>query len=309
MKVFVFEFVTGGGYAGQALPEFLPDGETLWRALIDDLIAVDGVEVLTLRDERLPQPDQDRVHIVTTVADRFEDDFHYCLMSADAVWIVAPEEKDLLETLNRDVLHAGKRLLGCRPEAVRVAASKYVTARQLGSAGIAVAPTYSSPYLIVEDGPVVAKPDKGADCQDILYFANLTTAEEWVLRHGGAGFVFQRFISGDYLSLSLLCHENNSQLLSVNRQHIGLENDGLRFLGVTPDALPDADGRYADLARKVVSAIPGLWGYVGIDLVDTDFGSVILEVSPRVTVSYAGLRAALNVNPAEKVLSLPDIQA
>jgi len=307
MKVFVFEFATGGGYAGQALPEFLPDGETMWRALVDDLIAVDGVEVLTLRDERLPQPDQDGVHIVVTGADRFEDDFRHCLMSADAVWIVAPEEEDLLETLNRDVLQAGKRLLGCRPEAVRIAASKYATAQQLGSAGIAIAPTYSSPYLMVEDGPVVAKPDKGAGCQDTLYFANLTAAEEWLLPHGGTGFVFQHFLWGDHLSLSLLCHENSSQLLSVNRQHIGLENDRLRFLGVTPDALPDTDGRYADLARKVVSAIPGLWGYVGIDLIDTDFGPVILEVNPRVTVSYAGLRAALDFNPAEKVLSLPHL--
>jgi len=35
MKVFVFEFVTGGGYAGQALPDFLGDGELMWRALID----------------------------------------------------------------------------------------------------------------------------------------------------------------------------------------------------------------------------------------------------------------------------------
>ncbi|MDP1646269.1 MAG: ATP-grasp domain-containing protein [Thiobacillus sp.] len=309
MKVFVFEFVTGGGFAGKALPEFLPDGEVIWQALVGDLSAIAGVEVLTLRDSRLPHPGMNKVQIITTEASRFEEDYQYCLAMSDAVWPVAPEEAGILESLNLGVLNAGKRLLGCQPEAVRIASSKFATAQQLSRAGIEIAPTYTSPYLMAAKGPVVAKPDDGAGCQDTLYFSNLTAAEEWTLAQGGTGFVFQHFLSGDNLSLSLLCHEkNSSQLLSVNRQHISLENGRLRFHGVVINALPDPDGRYADLAQQVVSAIPGLWGYVGIDLIETEDGPVILEVNPRATVSYAGLRSVLSFNPAEKVLSLPDSQ-
>ena len=95
-------------------------------------------------------------------------------------------------------------------------------------------------------------------------------------------------------------------MLSVNRQHIRLEEGRLHFQGVTTNALPDPDQRYADLALRVGTAIPGLWGYVGIDLIDTEAGPVVLEVNPRVTVSYAGLHAMLGFNPAGKIMALPD---
>lgn len=307
MNVFVFEFVTGGGFAGKALPEFLPDGEAIWQALVDDLSAIEGVDVLTLRDCRLPRPAMSKVQIINTEAGRFEDDYQHCLAMSDAVWPVAPEGAGILESLNRGILDAGKRLLGCQPEAVHIAASKYATAQQLNCAGIAMVPTFTSPFLMVAKGPVVAKPDDGAGCQDTLYFYTQAAAEEWTLDQGGTGFVFQPFIVGEHLSISLLCHESGCQLLSVNRQHIRLEDGQLRFHGVTINAMPDPGGRYADLALHVVSAIPGLWGYVGIDLIDTKDGPVVLEVNPRATVSYAGLRSALGFNPAEKVLLLPDM--
>jgi predicted ATP-grasp superfamily ATP-dependent carboligase len=306
MKVFVFEYVTGGGFASIALPGFLHDGEVMWQALVDDLSAIDDVDVITLRDCRLPRPAGDKVHIIATEANRFAEDYRHCLALSDAVWPVAPEEAGILESLNQGVLNTDKRLLGCQPSAVRIAASKYATARRLGRAGIPVVPTFTSPCLMATNGPVVAKPDEGAGCQDTLYFHNQSAAEDWTLDEGGTGFVFQPFLAGEPLSLSVLCHADGCQLLSVNRQHIRLEDGQLRFDGVTSNERPDQDGRYADLAQCVVNAIPGLWGYVGIDLVETATGPVVLEVNPRVTASYAGLRAMLGFNPAEKVLALPD---
>ena len=307
MNIFVFEFVTGGGYAGKALPAFLPDGEAMWQALVDDLGAIEGVNVLTMRDSRLPLPAMGNIKIITTDARRFEADYQHCLALSDAVWLVAPEEGGILESLNRGILDADKRLLGCQPEAVRIAASKYATAQQLSDAGIPVVPTFTSPFLMVTKGPVVAKPDEGAGCHDTLYFHNQAASEAWVLDEGRTGFVFQPYFYGAQLSLSLLCHESGCQLLSVNTQHVRLEDGQLHFHGVTINAVPDPDGRYAELALHVVSAIPGLWGYVGIDLIDTKDGPVVLEVNPRTTVSYAGLRAELGFNPAHQVLLLPDL--
>lgn len=308
MNIFVFEFVTGGGFADKALPAFLPDGEAMWQALVDDLSVIRDVNVLTLRDRRLPRPATQQVQIVTTDADCFDDDYQRCLSMSDAVWPVAPEERGILESLNRGVLDAGKRLLGCQPEAVHIAASKYATTQHLIRAGISVVPTSTSPFFMVSKGPVVAKPDDGAGCQETRYFHTQAAAEKWALSQGEAGYVYQPFVPGEPLSLSVLCHENGCQLLSINTQHIQLKNGQLHFQGVTVNTVSDPNGRYAALARRVVSAIPGLWGYVGIDLIDTEAGPVILEINPRATVSYAGLRATLAFNPAERILLLPDIQ-
>ncbi|HNA29258.1 MAG TPA: ATP-grasp domain-containing protein [Thiobacillaceae bacterium] len=307
MKVFVFEFVTGGGCAGGPLPGYLADGELMWRALVDDLIALPGVEVVTLRDGRLERPALERVDIVATGRDGFDRDFRRCLDESDAVWTVAPESGGVLEWLNRAVLGAGKRLLGCGPESVRIAASKTATYACLADFGVEAIPTYTSPYLIEEECPVVMKPDDGAGCQDTRLFACLADAESWSRMHTAPGCIYQPYVPGEPLSLSLLCAGGRAQLLAVNRQRVVSRNGSLGFQGVTVNAVADTAGRYADLGERVAAAMPGLWGHVGVDVIEAAGGlPVVVEVNPRPTVSYAGLRAALDRNPAELVLELPE---
>jgi hypothetical protein len=86
-----------------------------------------------------------------------------------------------------------------------------------------------------------------------------------------------------------------------------LSQDGrFRYLGGSlplPDALAD---RAVRLARRAVEAVPGLLGYVGVDLIlgEPDDGSrdVVIEINPRLTTSYVGLRAMADVNLAEAML-------
>jgi len=52
-----------------------------------------------------------------------------------------------------------------------------------------------------------------------------------------------------------------------------------------------------DWAQHVVQALPGLRGLVGVDYIQTKDGPVVLEINPRATTSYAGLRAAMAQNP------------
>ena len=201
---------------------------------------------------------------------------------------------------------AGKWLLGCRPDAVHIAASKHATAARLAGAGVTTVPTFATPDLLT--GAVVAKPDDGVGCEDTLLFADAAAAQAWHDTPPRAMHVFQPYVAGESLSLSLLCCDGQAQLLSVNRQHVRLAGDHFEFHGVTVNALGDGDGRYAALAARVAAAIPGLWGYVGVDLIAGAFGPMVLEVNPRATVSYAGLRAALDCNPAQHVLALPEMR-
>lgn len=308
MKIFVFEFVTGGGFAGQALPDFLADGEAMWSALVNDLTEIDGVEVLTLRDRRLAIPARhDNLTVLPANEDLLESDFQHCLAAADAAWIIAPEEAGCLESFSRKVIQAGKRLLGCRPEAVRLTASKYATARHLRASGLPVLRTYTSPFQMAREGGVVAKPDDGAGCHDTYFFENLCAARDWAQSRNSSSFVFQYFMPGEALSLSLLCDGVDTKLLSVNRQHIELSDGRLHFRKVIAAAMPDKSDTYASLARQVVAAVPGLWGYVGIDLIAAASGPKVVEINPRLTAAYAGLRQTLHRNLAQEVLSLNPI--
>jgi predicted ATP-grasp superfamily ATP-dependent carboligase len=77
-----------------------------------------------------------------------------------------------------------------------------------------------------------------------------------------------------------------------------------RFGGVAVNAEPAARQRYRGLASAIARALPGLWGYVGVDFIETENGPVVVDINPRVTTSYAGLMPALGVNVAMRMLAL-----
>jgi predicted ATP-grasp superfamily ATP-dependent carboligase len=53
------------------------------------------------------------------------------------------------------------------------------------------------------------------------------------------------------------------------------------------------------LANNIAEVLPGLSGYVGVDLIDDNENYVIVDINPRLTSSYVGLSNILKSNPAE----------
>lgn len=306
MKIFVFEYVTGGGLAGEPLPPSLArEADMMVRALVGELLELPGISVQCSRDPRLP-PVPGAEQLLSRPGEGVLALFARGVAGADAVWPTAPETGGVLEMLAVEVLGQHKILLGCRPAAVRVAASKRATARALAAAGVCVAPTFGPSDAITPlPGRWVVKPDDGAGSEGVRRVAGWQEAKE-ALARGVPGLVAQPWVSGDPGSLSLLCAEDEALLLAANRQFIDVEDDRLLLRGLSVNAITDAGGGLAALAERVVRAIPGLWGYVGVDLILTDSAPVVLEVNPRLTTSYCGLRAALGTNVAATVLDLLD---
>ena len=87
------------------------------------------------------------------------------------------------------------------------------------------------------------------------------------------------------MSLSLLCKPGYFELLCVNRQQIAIDAQGrVSFEGVAIDSESSSNDAFRRVARDVVQAIPGLRGFVGIDLVMHETrGPVVIEVNPRVS--------------------------
>jgi predicted ATP-grasp superfamily ATP-dependent carboligase len=311
LRVFVCEFVTGGGLAGRPLPPGLHrEGDMMLRALVKDLAELPGLEVAVTRDRRLPAPD--RRCVVTWI--EAEDDpwtlWQAAIESADAVWPVAPETDGLLARLSDLVAASERSLLGCRPDAVRLTTSKRRTAEHLAARGVAVVPTFALPVALADGLPAadagwVVKPDDGAGAEDTLLFHDAVALGSWAEAAPDVGrFVIQPYLAGRPTSLSLLCGDGRAAVLSCNVQDVRLDDDRFRYCGGVVGGAEDSRAVYAPVAAAVAAAIPGLWGYVGVDLVDTAGGPVVLEINPRLTTSYAGLRQALGINPAALVMAL-----
>ena len=117
------------------------------------------------------------------------------------------------------------------------------------------------------------------------------------------GLVLQPFVEGRSLSLSCLFFRGQGQLICVNQQLIKQCNDQFLLAGCEVNIEIDKQV-YLQLVAQIADAMPMLWGYIGIDFIETDLGPLILEINPRLTTSYTGIKSALGVNIAAYILAL-----
>jgi predicted ATP-grasp superfamily ATP-dependent carboligase len=311
VRIFAFEYVTGGAMVNESVPRSLAyEGNMMLGALIEDLAALPNIEVMTLRDARFGEPEWIADVRYVRTEHEFQRGWQRLLAEADAVWPVAPETGTQLERLSRNVIGAGKLLLNSRPEAVQVAASKIRTAQCLAEHGLPVVPTCRLlDHTLDNERCWVVKPDDGVGCLGARICRSLDELEAMAYALGGLEtYVIQPFVKGTPASLCMLCRDGDARLLSCNLQRVVVANDEFHLLGCIVNGMAGDRAPYARMARQIAAALPGLWGLVGVDFIASEHGPLLLEINPRLTTSYAGLKSSLKENPAALVLRLIDEQ-
>ncbi|HKB11749.1 MAG TPA: ATP-grasp domain-containing protein [Vicinamibacterales bacterium] len=316
MRVLVYEFASGGGLAGDRVPRSLArEGAAMRAALVDDLIAIGGLHIVTTADAhvapRLPRgvevtvlPSGDRAR--AAALDRL-------IASVDGVWLIAPETGGCLERLAESVERQGKVLFGSTADAIARAADKARLPARLAAAG--VRHPLTRPIGPVADRrdrgaaiayPAVVKPARGAGSDGVILVRTARGLERAVAdarqaARGGA-VVAQEFIPGTPASVSLLADGRDAIALALNAQAIASPRSFAYRGGTTPLEHPLSSAALA-AALAACRALPGLRGFVGVDLILTGTDVFVIEVNARLTTAFLGLRAAIDDNVAALALT------
>jgi predicted ATP-grasp superfamily ATP-dependent carboligase len=265
--------------------------------LVSDLATLPGVSVslAAIPPFAPPQADMIAIRPDSDVAAIWQD----LIAQADVVWPIAPETGGaLLDVAAHARRHCG-RVLMSDAETLAITSSKHRTAEHLSKRGVAIVPTYRpgvAPSSALHGW--VIKPDDGAGAEE-TYRSDILPSE-------GDNLVVQPYVPGNALSLSLLARDGEAWLLSCNIQDVALEGEQFAYKGFEVGGAEDRRAVLGPIAQAVVASLPGLWGYIGIDVIDGADGPLVLEINPRLTTSYAGLHQSLGINPAGLVLKLID---
>ena len=315
MNILIAEYFTGGGLCGEspriASVELYREGSLMLRALARDLSAIDGVCLLTTRDERLVPSfagvDACGIEVYSVRRGEYwEPLLRDLLDESDAFWPIAPETGGALARLCELCERSGKLLLNSSSAAVRCAASKRLTVLALAKAGLPCIETWDATeawFDRVGDGAmVVCKPDDGVGCDGVC-IASAALMRGRVRE----GDVVQPYVEGKAVSLSVLYGPDEHRLAAINVQEVECSNGSFSLKACVVNGLRRGlCGAYDFdvMAKLIKQAIPGLAAYVGVDCIVRDGDVRIVEVNPRLTDSYAGLHRSLDVNPAACVISL-----
>jgi predicted ATP-grasp superfamily ATP-dependent carboligase len=316
MRVFVYEHLCGSTLAAPASASLCAEGWAMLAAVVEDFTRCPEIEPITLlHPSLLPLAAAWPAGVRIEVAGEDEEGrFRTLAASADGTLVIAPEFDDILATRCRWVEEAGGRLLGPSAAAVRRTADKLELSRWFLDAGIPTPPALSLPCAAPLPWPLpwVCKPRDGAGSQATFLIEraeDLATCMDRARAEGWEGeTIVQPYLPGQAASVACLVGPGRVVALPAAQQR--LSSDG-RFHyegGILPLPRPLPSGRAQQLAKRAVRVVPGLLGYVGVDLIVGDAadgsGDAVVEINPRLTTSYVGLRRLALFNVAEALLAL-----
>jgi len=232
----------------------------------------------------------------------------------DAVWLIAPELGRVHQQVARRFESKGARLLGSSPAAIRQASDKRALAWLLERHSI----PHPRTRILRDDGaaapiaaalgfPVVVKPAQGAGCLGVALASQaheLATAVAHARAAAGAGLLLvQEYVAGTAASVSLLADGTRAMPLTLNRQRVRRRTHRLVYDGGNTPLAHPLRSRAFEVAVRTCELIPGLRGFVGVDVVLTATEAVVIEVNPRLTTAYLGVRKAVGANVAAMALA------
>jgi predicted ATP-grasp superfamily ATP-dependent carboligase len=241
-----------------------------------------------------------------------ERSFEECLHACDAVWLIAPEFQHILADLADRVEMAGKRLLGPSSSAIRMTTDKRALAKCWIEAGVSTPSTIPFNDWRNRNYPVVIKPIDGCGSTATTLVRNESEIARAFARAGTDGYapdrlIVQPFIPGCPASVAFLIGPRDVIPIVPTVQHVSPDSHFAYEGGELP-LPPTLAGRATRLARQAIEYVPGLFGYVGVDLIlgERNDGSddYAIEINPRLTTSYVGVRALADFNLAATVVAL-----
>ena len=323
MRLLVYEHLSGGGRAGQPIsPSLLSEGFGMLRSIVSDFKSA-GHEVTVLLDARLSKLNP-LIVADCTIPIFYPKEAEKLLINTakinDAVYVIAPETGQTLQSIVEFVEHIGNVSLNCDAGAIQKVADKTVLYETLKKNSV---PTPNTLVLNVNGDlaevkqivrsklsyPAMFKPADGVSCGGLSIVKEDAQVEKAIAKikteSAGMHFIVQEFIDGEAASVSVLCTGGKTLAVSLNRQNVKV-------------ALPEAVSSYEGgtvpfdhpfkqealkVGEKVVESFPGLRGYVGVDLVLTNEKPFVVDVNPRLTTSYVGLCRVAAFNVAEALVN------
>jgi predicted ATP-grasp superfamily ATP-dependent carboligase len=312
VQILIHEFVTGGGLwqssEDPASSPLFAEAKAMVAALAADFAALPNTSVQVTRDSRLPafHPDGCQVNEIGNAEAELAL-LGYLASQANWTLLIAPETAGVLAQRAGLVEMAGGKLLSPSTPFILLTSNKQATADVLAHLGFPVPRgaiiALGDPAMNDIPFPAVLKPIDGCGSQNVRL---ISSPEELPIDLAPGRWRLEEFVPGLSASVALLCGPKEYYVLPACAQR--LSSDGrFTYLGGQLRLPPKLDGRARRLGLAAARVLPPAIGYVGVDLVlgeaSDGSGDRVIEVNPRVTTSYVGLRAASPSNLAAAMLA------
>jgi predicted ATP-grasp superfamily ATP-dependent carboligase len=320
LKLLVYEHVSARGLSDKLQPSVLCEGFGMLRTLVADAKAA-GHNVTTVLDNRILQlkPLLETDHVLTVHApEDTVNTLQEAAAKADATLVIAPETNGTLQNLVERIERSSTLSLNCSANAIEQVSDKTRLQQHAKKIGLSTPETIV--FHVKDDAediaqivterisfPAVLKPTDTVGCEALSIANNekqAKVAAAKIAKYTSTRFMAQKLIQGTPASVTLISNGTETQPITLNKQNVSLKTPSQTssYNGGTTPLNHKLENAAFKTAKKLVESVKGLKGYIGVDLVLTENEPVIIEVNPRLTTSYVGIRRVVKANLAQAIM-------
>jgi len=320
LKLLIYEHVSAGGLSEKPIPpSILSEGFGMLRTFIEDAKAA-GHNVTTILDSRIaelnPPLEADRKIPIHSFRET-ENAFKKAAENSDATYVIAPETNGTLQTLVKKIEQSGTLSLNSTASAIAEVSDKTLLQQHAKRMRLSTPETMSfnvkdnteNIIQIVKEKigfPAVFKPTDSVGCEGLSIVNSekqVKAAITKIAKQASSRFMAQQLIHGTPASVTIISNGTEAQPITLNKQNINLKtpSHNSTYNGGTIPLDDTMQSAAFATAKKLVESLKGLKGYIGVDLILADQEPVVIEVNPRLTTSYIGIRKVVTVNLAQAI--------
>ncbi len=161
-------------------------------------------------------------------------------------------------------------------------------------------------YIFKNNDKMLIKPYDGVACKGIKLISSFNEFKEELINDNSSmqKIILQKYISGQPCSVSLISNGEEAFPLSLNSQEIKFNKNKVEYIGGQVPFNHIMEYKAIEIAKKVVESIHGLKGYVGVDLIISEFDEIfILEINSRLTTPFVALQKLTDKNLCLTILN------
>ena len=335
MKIFIGEYICGGGLRtlspSEIQPSLLREGRAMLSALIEDVSQF--AEVTTVVDSAAFDETSSPLHGHLSALHPHRINQYPCVSidseaelirqwgrvarSCDFSLVIAPETDATLLRIVSSFRDNDIEVVAPSNQFIKAASDKRQTAKHFHESSVPHpfttwlrdTPNDTVKHLATEREPepnhqsrsYLIKPYDGCGSQGIQCFDAYPDA----LNDLDRDQVLQEKVVGQNVSVAVISNDRQTHVLPAVSQR--LKTGTFEYLGGEGPLGKVLQVRARDLALQALDAMPkGRRGFVGLDLIlgDAQEDDYVIEINPRVTTSYVGLRKIIKGNLAASLFDL-----
>ena len=295
-KILIYEYITGGGLSNEDLSsDLMYEAKQILISIIESCDLSKNFDYKYFVDYRLKELHSNNSISIYKSSDLYNISL---IKNFDYIIPVIPEINYELYRYVKFLKKNNFKTIISDPKTIKICSDKLLFYKYFSKNDLPVIKTFENISFPKDSKKYILKDRYGAGCS----FIRVIDKRD-IKKFHDRNKVIQPYVKADNYSISVFFTKNNFRFLTLNKQNLAHHMNMIKIESLTINTKNNYYLKILSLIDNIKRTMPGLFGFVGIDILIRNDMIYIVEINPRLTTSYVGLNETIGCNMVDLLLN------